>query len=155
MASTPVFDVFDAFLARVNADDWVLPEELDLAAKDWIQFLNMAKFRFRYPRVKLDVVMEMVDGYETPFFLNEIGNDEIQVLATLMKHEWVKRCIASWEEIKMLYSNKDFSQANHLDKLIRYSDQVDLECIKALATYSRAVHGKPFDFTKWAGKVRL
>ena len=39
------------------------------------------------------------------------------MLALYMKHEWIKRCIASWENIRQLYTSKDFSQANHLDKL--------------------------------------
>ena len=34
-----------------------------------------------------------------------------------MKHEWIKRCVASWEHIGQLYTSKDFSAANHLDKL--------------------------------------
>jgi hypothetical protein len=34
-----------------------------------------------------------------------------------MKHEWIKRCVASWEHIGQLYTSKDFSMANHLDKL--------------------------------------
>ena len=34
-----------------------------------------------------------------------------------MKHEWIKRCVASWEHIVQLYTSKDFSSANHLDKL--------------------------------------
>ena len=69
-----------------------------------------------------------------------------------MKHEWIKRCVSSWEEIRMLYSNKDFSQANHLDKLIKLSDQVELECLKASSTYGRSIDGKPYDYTKLAGK---
>lgn len=143
---TPFQAVNDAFLARVNSDDWIMPDDMWIAQRDWFEFLKMAIFRFRFPRVSLAF------DAENSSFIEEIGLAEIQVLATYMKHEWVKRCVASWEEIKMLYSNKDFSQANHLDKLLKLSEQCELECIKAAATYSRSNMGKPFDYTQFAGK---
>lgn len=139
-------NVFDAFLARIESDDWSLPEELEMAERDWFELMKIAIFRFKYPRVSLDF------DIETDTFESELTNDEIQVLAVLMKHEWIRRCIASWEEIKMLYSNKDFSQANHLDKLLKLSQQVNEQCIKTQATYSRVINKRPFDFKVLAGK---
>ena len=48
MASTPVFDVFDAFLARVNADDWVLPEEIGLGPQKGLDpILKYGKISFQ------------------------------------------------------------------------------------------------------------
>lgn len=143
---TPFKVLFDSFLARVESQDWVIPEQIEIAERDWIQLLKIAVFQFRFPRVSLEF-----DENEK-VFLNEVGNPEIQVLATIMKHQWIKRCIASWEQIKMLYSNKDFSQANHLDKLIKLSDQVYVQVLKALATYSRSINGKPFNYAVFAGK---
>jgi hypothetical protein len=63
-------------------------------------------------------------------FTDDLTNDEIQLLAVYMKHEWIKRCIASWENIRQLYTSKDFSQANHLDKLNKLEVQVALEVRK-------------------------
>ena len=155
---TPLQKVYDAFLTRISSDEWTLPEELDIAKRDWRMLLDIAIFRFRFPRIALDIVdapeadgelQEALDEY----FVNNITQREIQVLATYMKHEWVRRCIASWEEVKMLYSNKDFSQANHLDKLIKASDQIEKECNKNAATYSRSIDNQPFDFTQFAGGV--
>lgn len=143
---TPFKVLFDSFLARIESQDWVIPEQIEIAERDWIQLLKIAIFQFRFPRVSLEF------DEEEKVFLNEVGNPEIQVLATIMKHQWIKRCIASWEQIKMLYSNKDFSQANHLDKLIKLSDQVYVQVIKALATYSRSINGKPFNYAVFAGK---
>jgi hypothetical protein len=34
-----------------------------------------------------------------------------------MKVEWLNRCIMTWENVKPLYVERDFSQANLLDKL--------------------------------------
>jgi hypothetical protein len=120
--------------------------------------LDMAIFRFRFPRIVLDIIDATEEtGEEYPvldeYFVNTITQKEIQVLATYMKHEWVRRCIASLEEVKMLYSNKDFSQANHLDKLIKASDQIEKECEKNAATYSRSVNNAPFDYTQFAGGI--
>lgn len=143
---TPLQVVYDAFLARIQSDEWILPDELNIATLDWLQFLKMAIFRFRFPRKSLKY------DYDQMYFYEDLDEAEIQVLAIYMKHEWIKRCVSSWEEIRMLYSNKDFSQANHLDKLIKLSDQVELECLKASSTYSRSRDGKPYDYTKLAGK---
>lgn len=155
---TPLQKVYDAFLARISSDEWILPEELDTAKRDWRMLLDMAIFRFKFPRIELDIIDEDEEEGEEQdvldeYFVNEITQREIQVLATYMKHEWVKRCIASWEEVKMLYSNKDFSQANHLDKLIKASDQIEKECNKAAATYSRSIGNQPYDYTVFAGGV--
>lgn len=143
---TPFQIIYDSFLARINSDEWVLPEEMYIAQRDWFEFLKIAIFRFRFPRKELAYDVDQMS------FNEHLDNSEIQVLATYMKHEWIKRCISSWEEIKMLYSNKDFSQANHLDKLIKLNDQVELECVRASSTYSRSINGKPYDYTKLAGK---
>ena len=138
--------IYDYFLARISSDEWVLPDEMYIAQHDWFEFLKMAIFRFRFPRKSLEYDIEQMA------FNEELDDAEIQMLAIYMKHEWVKRCVASWEEIKMLYSNKDFSQANHLDKLIKLSEQLELECVKSSATYYRSIKGRPYDYTKLAGK---
>ena len=145
---TPFQAIYDSFLARISSDEWVLPDEMYIAQRDWFEFLKMAIFRFRFPRKSLEYDAEQMA------FNEELDDAEIQMLAIYMKHEWVKRCVASWEEIKMLYSNKDFSQANHLDKLIKLSEQLELECVKSSATYYRSVKGRPYDYTKLAGKKR-
>lgn len=143
---TPFQAIYDSFLARISSDEWVLPDEMYIAQRDWFEFLKMAIFRFRFPRKSLEYDVEQMA------FNEELDDAEIQVLAVYMKHEWVKRCVTSWEEIRMLYSNKDFSQANHLDKLIKLSDQLELECAKSAATYYRSINGRPYDYTKLAGK---
>jgi hypothetical protein len=86
-------------------------------------------------------------------FTNELTNDEIQYLAVMMKHEWVKRCIASWENIRQLYASKDFSQANHLDKLLKLEADVRLEVKDAKDDYDRSRGKTPARiFRQLAGK---
>lgn len=144
--ATPLQTIYDAFLAKVEADDWMLTEEnQELVKEDWHMILNAAIVQFRYPRISLD--------YEGENFKEDLGNDEIQVLANLMKFEWIRRCIATWDNIRQLYSDKDFSQANFLDKLNKTGEQVRDECRLLLDRYGRAENYKPNKlFKKLAGK---
>lgn len=144
--ATPLKTIYDAFLAKVEADDWMLMEEnQELVKEDWHMILNAAIVQFRYPRVSLD--------YEGDSFKEDLGNDEIQVLANFMKLEWIRRCIATWDNIRQLYSDKDFSQANFLDKLNKTGEQVYDECRLLLDRYGRAENYKPNKlFKKLAGK---
>jgi len=151
--ATPFIKIYDAFLARITADEWTLEEELTIVERDWQELLKMAIFRFKYPRVDLEEVEE-VDGVMT--FAADLTNDEIQLLALYMKHEWVKRCIASWENIRQLYADRDFSQANHLDKLNKLEAAVSEEIHKAEGIYDRSRYKRPAElFKKLAGKKNV
>ena len=158
--ATPFLRVYDAFLGRITADEWTLEEELAIVERDWQELLRIAIFRFKYPRVGLEV--EKLDEEETETslhgyqFVNDLTNDEIQLLALYMKHEWVKRCVASWENIRQLYADKDFSQANHLDKLNKLEAAIALEVHKAEGIYDRSRSKRPADlFKKLAGKKHV
>jgi hypothetical protein len=43
----------------------------------------------------------------------------IQILATYMKVEWLDRTILTWNNLRPLYDEADFSYANLIDKLIK------------------------------------
>ena len=157
--ATPFLKVYDAFLARITADEWALEEELAIVERDWQELLKMAIARFKYPRVSLEI--EEVDAAEEEDssqlriyqFHNDLTNAEIQVLATYMKHEWIKRCVASWEHIGQLYTSKDFSAANHLDKLNDLEARVAIECEAAKDDYDKSRGFAPSEvFRKLAGK---
>ena len=156
--ATPFLKVYDAFLARITADEWTLEEELAIVERDWQELLKMAIARFKYPRVSLEI--EEVDATEEDSpqlriyqFQNNLTNAEIQVLATYMKHDWIKRCVASWEHIGQLYTSKDFSAANHLDKLNELEARVAVECEAAKDDYDKSRGFAPSDiFRKLAGK---
>ena len=150
--ATPLREVYDAFLSKIEADDWMLSgiegdsvsEEI---LKDWRMLLNAAIMQFRYPRVSLDY------DKESAVFTDNLGNDEIQILANLMKLEWIRRCISTWDNIRQLYSDKDFSQANFLDKLNKTGEQVRDQCRLMLDRYGRSTNYKPSKlFGKLPGK---
>ena len=158
--ATPFLKVYDAFLARITADEWTLEEELAIVERDWQELLKMAIARFKYPRVSLD--FEEVNPADTEDsspqlkiyqFREDITNDEIQLLALYMKHEWIKRCVASWEHIGQLYTSKDFSMANHLDKLNDLQVAVLKEVEEQQDIYDRSRGKAPAEiFRQLAGK---
>lgn len=122
-------------------------EYLDIVEKDWNKLLDAAIFHFRYPRVSLE--------YDPigKVFVSELGNDEKQILGSFMKLEWLNRAIATWDNIRQLYSDKDFSQANFLNQLNKTQVQVRDDCRFMLDRYSRSVNYRPNKiFTQLAGK---
>ena len=140
---TPYTKVYEAFLARILEDEW---ENwlIDEAMADWEQILHMAIPHFKFPRVSL----EEVDGG----FSGDLGVEEIQILANFMKVEWLNRCIMTWENVKPLYVERDFSQANLLDKLNAMLKNEQANAEKMESIYYRSRKGKPFDFSKLATK---
>lgn len=156
---TPLRRVYEAFLSRITADEWTVEEDLAIVERDWEQLLDIAIFRFKYPRVSLEKAYfdpneeDDISAQICTCFVEELGQDEIQLLALYMKHEWVKRCVASWENIRQLYADKDFSQANHLAKLNQLEEAVALEVRHAEGIYDRSREKRPADkFKQLAGK---
>lgn len=158
--ATPFLAVYDAFLARITADEWTLEEELAIVERDWQELLKMAIGRFKYPRVSLDfeeltnaATSESSPQLKVYQFKEELTNDEIQLLAVYMKHEWIKRCVADFNHIGTLYTSKDFSAANHLDKLNNLEVAVRKETEEQQDIYDRSRGKAPAEiFRKLAGK---
>lgn len=157
--ATPFLKVYEAFLARITADEWTLEEDIAIVERDWQQLLDIAIFRFKYPRNSLKKLEFDPDPncdcnpLISCAFEGNLDQDEIQLLALYMKHEWIKRCIASWENIRQLYADKNFSQANHLDKLNKLEAAVAEEIHKAEGIYDRSRNKRPAGiFKKLAGK---
>ena len=140
---TPYEKVYEAFLARILEDEWEnwLIEE---AMADWRQILDMAVPRFKFPRVSLEQTDEG--------FCGELTTAEIQILANFMKVEWLNRCIMTWENVKPLYVERDFSQANLLDKLSALLVAEKANAKEMESIYYRSRKGRPFDFSKLATK---
>lgn len=144
-----LMDVYDAFLSKVNEDDWTYnysEEDLEWFMKDWRAFLNSALPYFKFPRCRLDI-----DEDRQVFVDERMGQEEIQIIATFMKVEWLKRTVDSWENIKAQYHEADFSQANLLNNFIKLKDQVSEEAKYLESVYSRSVHKRPFNYRKLAG----
>ena len=138
---TPYSEVYKAFLARILEDEWEnwLIEE---AENDWRSILEAALPWFKFPRVSLE--------HNEEGFCGELTQAEIQVIANFMKCEWLNRCIMTWENVKPLYVERDFSQANLLDKLNATLKNEKANAKEMESIYYRSRKGKPFDFSKLA-----
>lgn len=140
---TPYSEVYKAFLARILEDEWEnwLIEE---AESDWRLILEAALPWFKFPRVSLE--------HNEEGFCGELTQAEIQVIANFMKCEWLNRCIMTWENVKPLYVERDFSQANLLDKLNNTLKEERANAKEMESIYYRSRGGKPFNFSKLATK---
>ena len=142
---TSIQAVYDAFLTKMLEDEWLnwTDEENQ---QDWRSLLDGAIPWFKFPRVSLEIDE---DGY---FVDENITNAEIQILATYMKCEWLNREILTWENVKPLYVERDFSQANLIDKLKQLLEREEYKALKLERVYYRSRKGKPFDFRGLAGE---
>ena len=145
---TPFKEVYNAFLARIEQDEWSLTTDLGNLERDWFELMKMAINRFNFPRVSLEY------DENNECFVEKLGLQEIQYLAVVMKNEWYKRCVSTWRLIQQQYHTKDFeflSQANHISKLLELVEQSNKECFNMADRYSRVINHKPFDWAKLAG----
>lgn len=143
--------VYDAFLAKMLDDEWAAWEEEDDMKEDWHAILQGAIPWFKFPRVSLDIVEDEKTG--TQKFEADLSNEEIQILATYMKCEWLNRTILTWENVKPLYEERDFSQANLIDKFNQMLAQEKKNAARLEAVYYRSIKRKPFDYTKMATAI--
>ena len=136
--------VYKAFLARILEDEWEnwLIEE---AEQDWREILEAALPWFKFPRTSLD--------HDDNGFSGDLRQSEIQIIANYMKCEWLNRCIMTWENVKPLYVERDFSQANLIDKLTKMLEAERKNALAMESVYYRSREGKPFDFTRLATRT--
>ena len=137
-----VYDVYEAFLSKMLEDEWLnwTDEERE---QDWRALLDAAIPYFKFPRVSLEIQDDM-------FVDENICNEEIQILATYMKCEWLNRTIMTWENVKPLYVERDFSQANLIDKLKQLLEREEYKALKLERIYYRSRKGRPFTYGELA-----
>lgn len=139
---TPFDGVYDAFMSKILDDEWDnwTQEEIE---EDLYTLLQAAVMRFKFPRVSLE--------YDEDGFYGDLTNEEIQILACYMKCEWLNRTILTWENVKPLYEERDFSQANLLSKFNEMLAAEMKNGAKLEAVYYRSVNKKPFNYRQLAG----
>lgn len=144
MALTPYQTVYDAFLAKIEEDEWAWADDAATVEADWKALLDSALAYIKFPRVNL---------YEqdSTGFINQLGAQEIQLIANYMKVAWLDRDIHSWEKIRDQYGESDFSQANYLDKLTKLLETSLKTADRLQHAYYRAPNGSPFQYSKLAG----
>lgn len=139
---TPVTDVYDAFLQKITEDEWGNWTEEEVK-EDLASLLASARPWFKFPKVDLTIVEN--DSGE-PCFTDDLNFMEIQILSTYMKCEWLNRCLMSWENVKPLYEERDFSQANLIDKFKAMLKEEKTNGLKLEQIYYRSIDSKPFNY---------
>ena len=142
--------VYDAFLGKMLEDEWMNWDLEDIEA-DWRVLLNAALPWFKFPRVSLNIVVDEEDDEEK--FEADLSNEEIQIIATYMKCEWLNRTILTWENVKPLYEERDFSQANLLDKFNEMLAAEKKNAARLEAVYYRSIKRKPFEYRQMATAI--
>lgn len=133
--------VYTAFLSKILDDEWDTWTEAEVE-EDLFTLLQAAIARFKFPRVSLE--------YTSEGFTDTLTNDEVQILASYMKCEWLNRNILTWENVKPLYEERDFSQANLLDKFNNMLAAEQAQAAKLEASYYRSVKKRPFEYSRLA-----
>lgn len=134
--------VYDRFLAKTLEDEWV-NWDMDDVNEDLKMLLEGAIPYFKFPRVSLE--------RDENGFIEDLNGEELEILATYMKCEWLNRTILTWENVKPLYTERDFSQANLLAKFKELLQFEKKNANKLESIYYRAIKNKPFDYTVLAG----
>ena len=155
--STPYQDVYNAFLSKITADDWadeyeeiagdLVPSEG--ALEDWRQILENALPYFKFP---VHSMRRDENGFE-----ETLSPEEIAIITEYMKVEWLNRTIATWENVKVMYDERDWSPANLLKQFNSLlSDSRDkaegLERIYYRAVTNEDGYRRPFSYSDLAGK---
>ena len=159
--ATQFAEVYKRFLGKITDDMYIelTPED---TLKDLQNLLIEAIPGFEFPRKDLSnfvittkevsqeeleelgdmgfVVVETETIIDDSHFLVDLDSEEIDILATLMKINWVQRQVTSIENTRMKYSGSDFkftSQANHLSKLLSLLSEVQRQSHHAQRLYKR------------------
>lgn len=140
---TPYQKIYEAFLVKLPSDndewDGWLREETE---EDMRHILESAIPYFKFPRISLE--------RDENGFTNELRSEEIEIIATYMKCEWLNRQILSLENIGPQYDERDYSPANQLAKLNELLKATQNRAAKLENFYYRSIQGKPFKYSQWA-----
>lgn len=131
---TPFSVIIDKFLGKVT-DDMYLELTYEDTIRDAKAILLDAIPYFEFPRFELYAFDEKEETYKI-----NLTDEEINILALLMKTSWLNRQIQSVENTRMKYSGQDWkltSQANHLAKLLQLKTENVRESTHAQRLYKR------------------
>lgn len=130
---TPYSDVYKSFLGEVQ-DDFYASEDVAAIEADLTILLNKAIPQFSYPKVN---IRDKDDTSQT--FNVELDLDEIEILATGMVVAWARRQLNNIDSLRQSMTTKDFntySQAPHINALIRVADNAEKRLKRMLIKYS-------------------
>lgn len=149
--------IYDSFLSKITDDMYMEMTELD-TYKIMQELLLSAIQRFEFPRVDLtdyELSAESSSIYcgvesgnipveasilSNGYFVANLSQEEINIIAVYMIVEWLSYQLASVENSRMKYSGSDFkftSQANHMQKLLQLKKDYEREGFHLQRLYKR------------------
>ena len=138
--------VYELFLSKIT-DDMYMELTLEDTLKILKQLLISALPKFEFPRQSLKYEEMSSFQYsedsdiETQFyFLNQLTEEEMNIIATYMIVEWIGQQLASIENVRMKYSGSDFkftSLANHMQKLLQMKKDYERQGLHLQRLYKR------------------
>jgi len=145
---TPYEKVFRVFLGKIT-DPIYSTLDIEVAEDDMMILLDDAILNFEFPKVDLKAKDDV-----SMMFENDLGFDEIQILGHLMTHAWMRRELRDVELIRQTMSPAEFqrySQANHINSLLKLEEENALYIEKLKKRYSRR-HNNASLFYKLGGE---
>lgn len=130
--TTPYSDVDNVFLNKIT-DDLLLTLESEDVESLLSRYRKSASVKFKKCK-KLSDRDEVLKQY-----VQTLTDEEIEILANLMVIEWLRSKINSIEILKQTMSTRDYSmysQANHLDSLIRLKQSTTAEIDSMIVSYT-------------------
>ena len=136
---TPVQDVYTKFLGMIEDEEWLLVDE-GVIEDLLLDYLENATVEFH--QCKKDLTID----YDSMCFVEELGLNEILILAWGMMIHYLQPKIKREENLRQFVSDKDFnklSNANMLNRLM----MLEKETRKQLEVYQNKYKFK--DCTGW------
>ena len=131
--------VYDRFFGKIT-DDLYLELTPEDTQRDLQTLLIDSVPAFEFPRQSMKYVIQTTEGNDTSYFESDLSDEEVNILALLMKNAWLNRQITSIENTRQKYSGSDFkmtSQANHLAKLLNLLEEAQRESFHMQRLYKR------------------
>lgn len=144
--------IFDAFLSKIREDSWCNSDmSLQQITADWESIMESALPWFKMPKHSLKRVGNSYDNDEVVFgyFEEDLDDREIQIIAVLMKWQWLDRTINSWQNVKVMYDERDFSHGNLLNNFIKLLDEAQKEGWRLQKLYNRTSEDENGRRTAW------
>ena len=136
----PRVNIYDYEIAVVEMYENEVVKEDFIIGVVWNDSLEQIE---KIPRVLVD---------RSSFNVN-LSQEEINILALLMKQAWVQRQVTSIENTRMKYSGADFkmtSQANHLSKLLSLLEESRRDSFHMQRLYKRRKLSKDGYKSNWS-----
>ena len=140
MSNTSFSTVYQMFFDKITDDMYLEYTEFD-TKRDCQAILLNAISKFEFPRVNLFdyTLYEPEEGLDSTFNM-ELTVEEINILAHLMREEWLDRQMNSIELTRQKYYGSDFkltSQAAHLAQLKALYEKNKQESLHLQRLYKR------------------